>query len=85
MASDSVMTPQTIAHEAPLSIGFHRQECWNGLPFPFPGDLPDPGIKLVSSALTDSLPLGHQGTWIHIYQNYVSNPRYLQILWKIML
>ena len=39
--SDSV-TPWTVARQAPLSIGFLRQEYWNGLPFPFPGDLPDP-------------------------------------------
>ena len=38
----------TIAHQAPLSLGFSRQECWNGLPFPSPGDLPNPGIKPTS-------------------------------------
>ena len=42
---------------APLSMEFPRQEYWNGLPFPAPGNLPDPGIQLKSSALqTDSLP-----------------------------
>ena len=44
----------TIASQAPLSMGFSRQECWSGLPRPPPGDLPDPGIKptsLTSSAL----------------------------------
>ena len=35
----------TVARQAPLSIGFSRQEHWNRLSFPFPGDLPDPGIK----------------------------------------
>ena len=35
----------TVAHQAPLSMGFPRQECWSGLPFPSPGDLPNPGIK----------------------------------------
>ena len=41
---------------APLSLGFSRQECWSGLPFPFPGDLPDPGIEPRSPALqADSL------------------------------
>ena len=44
-------TPQTIAHQAPLSIGSSRPEYWSGLPFPSPGDLPDPGIKPVSPAL----------------------------------
>ena len=37
-------TPWTAPHQAPLSMGFSRQEYWNGLPFPSPGDLPDPGI-----------------------------------------
>ena len=36
------MSPWTIAHQAPLTMGFSRQEYWRGLPFPFPGDLPDP-------------------------------------------
>ena len=48
------VTPWTIAHQAPLSMGFSRQDYWIGLPFPSPGDLPDPGIKptsLTSSAL----------------------------------
>ena len=38
-------TPWTPAHQAPLSMGFPRQEYWSGLPFPSPGNLPDPGIK----------------------------------------
>ena len=51
------MTPQTVAHQAPLSMGFTRQEDWSGLPFPSPGDLPDPGIEPGSPALqADSLP-----------------------------
>ena len=45
------VTPWTIAHQAALS-GFSRQEYWSGLPFPFPGDLPDPGIEPMSPALT---------------------------------
>ena len=40
----------SIAHEAPLSMGFSKQEPWNGLPFPTTGDVPDPGIKLSSPA-----------------------------------
>ena len=49
--------PWTVACQAPLSMGFPRQEYWSGLPFPSPGDLPDPGIKLGSPALqADSLP-----------------------------
>ena len=38
----------TVAHKAPLSMGFPSQEYWSGLPCPPPGDLPDPGIKLIS-------------------------------------
>ena len=50
-------TPWTVAHQAPLSMGFSRQEYWSGLPFPSPGDLPNPGIKPRSPALqTDALP-----------------------------
>ena len=45
--SDS-MTPWTVVHQAPLCMGFSRQEYWGGLPFPPPGDLPNPGIKLES-------------------------------------
>ena len=41
----------TAAHQAPLSMGFSRQEYWSGLPFPSPGDLPNPGIKPRSPAL----------------------------------
>ena len=48
----------TVAHQAPLSIGFSRQEYWSGLPFPSPGDLPNPGINPASPTLqVDSLPL----------------------------
>ena len=43
-------TPWTVAYQAPPSMGFSRQEYWNGLPFPTPGGLPDPGIKPWSSA-----------------------------------
>ena len=48
------MTPWTVAHQAPLSMGFSRQEYWSRLPFPTPGDLSDQGIEpmsLVSLAL----------------------------------
>jgi len=44
------VTPWTIACQAPLSTGFSRKESWSGLPFPSPGNLPDPGIKLTSLA-----------------------------------
>ena len=49
--------PWTAAYQALLSMGFSRQECWSGLPFPSPGDLPDPGIEPRSPALqADVLP-----------------------------
>ena len=43
-------TPWTVAYQASLSMGFSRQEYWSGLPFPSPGDLPDPGIEPKSTA-----------------------------------
>ena len=55
--------PMAVAHQAPLSLGFPRQEYRSGLPFPLPGDLSDPGIELESPASphwqADSLPLSH--------------------------
>ena len=55
--SDSLWPPQTVARQAPLSMGFSRQECWSGLPFPSSGDLPNPGIQPGCPALqADSLP-----------------------------
>ena len=50
------VTPWTVPHQAPLSMGFPRQESWSGLPLPSPGDLPDSGVEPVSlrsSALAD--------------------------------
>ena len=50
-------TPWTVAYQASPSMGFSRQEYWSGLPFPSPGDLPNPGIEPGSLALqTDTLP-----------------------------
>ena len=43
-------TPWSVAYQAPPSMGFSRQEYWSGLPFPSPGDLPDPGVKPWSPA-----------------------------------
>ena len=47
-------TPWTVTHQAPLAMGFPRQEYWGGLPFPPPGDLPNPGIEPTSPALAGS-------------------------------
>ena len=66
--SHSVMSnslwPHRLALQAPLSMGFSKQEYWSGLPFPFPGDLPNPGTETESPAApalqADSLPLNHQ-------------------------
>ena len=55
--SDSFRPHGLVAYQAPPSMGFSRQECWSGLPFPSPGDLPDAGIKPRSPALqADALP-----------------------------
>ena len=54
-SSLTLATPWTVAHYAPLPMGFPRQEYGSGLPFPFPGDLPDPEVKpesLTSPAFT---------------------------------
>ena len=55
-------TPWTVVCQAPLSLGFSRQKYWSGLPFPSPGDLPDPGIEPEPLALqADSLPTELRG------------------------
>ena len=70
--SDSV-NPWTVARQAPLSMGFPRQEYWSGLPFPSPGDIPNLGIESTPFAspvlAASSLPLCHLGSfYIHIYK-----------------
>ena len=67
-------TPWTVAYQAPPSMGFSRQECWSGLPFPAPGDLPDPGIEPGSPALrADALPSKPQGKpWHHMRAGKIS-------------
>ena len=49
--SHSFATPWTVAHQAPLLVGFPGQEYWSELPFSFPGDLPDSGVKPASPSL----------------------------------
>ena len=78
------VTPQTIAHQVPLSVGFPRQEYWSGLPFSTPGDLPDPAIEpesLVSPALAGrffaTMPPGKPGNDIGKLINKVSCPMFL--------
>ena len=62
-------TPWTVAHQAPLSMGFSRQEYWSGLPCPPLGGLPDPGIEPVS--LTSPALAGRisttSATWVYLY------------------
>ena len=68
-------TPWTVACQTPLSMGFSRQEHWNGLPFPSPGDLPDPGIELWSPALqADSSPSEPPGkSTDKLYKKYLND------------
>ena len=71
-------TTWTVARQAPLSMGFSSQEYWRGLPFPPPGDLPDPGIKPaspVSPALqVDSLPAEPLGKLITYWERGIKSP-----------
>ena len=61
------VTPWTVAYEAPLSMEFSRQEYWSGLPYPSPGDLPNPGIEPSSPAWqADALPSEPAGKPISI-------------------
>ena len=57
------VTPWTVACQAPLSMGFSRQDCWNGLPCPPPGDLPDPGFKPTSY-------ISCIGRWVFFFNHY---------------
>ena len=67
--SDSFETSWTVARQAPLWMGFSRQEHWNGLPFPSPGDLPDPGTEPVSPTWQAAfLPLNHLGSPMNIFR-----------------
>ena len=69
--------PWTVAHQAPLSMLFPRQEYWRGLSFPSPEDLPDPGIEPIFPALAaGSLPVSHQGSPRQQYCITFSNYRH---------
>ena len=67
-------TPWTVAYQAPLSMEFSRQEYWSGLPFPLPGDLPDPGIE-------PSLPHCRQ-TLYHLSHHWPLGKRKFKLLWN---
>ena len=74
--------PWTVAHQAPLSMGFSRQEYWSGLPCPSAGDLPDPGTEPRSPVLhVDSLPSEPPGKSICLYPMYV---RTREFNWPIL-
>ena len=67
----TLVNPWTVACQAPLPMRFLRQGYWSGLPFPSPGDLPDPGIEpkcpSPPAMQADSLPLNHQKKYILIH------------------
>ena len=69
-----IATPCTVAHQAPLFMGFSRQECWSGLSFPSPGDLSHPGTELMSplSHLTGNIYLVFVPSFWH--QTFILNP-----------
>ena len=85
-------TPWTVAYQAPPSMGLSRQECWSGLPFPSPGDLPDPGIKPGSPTLqADALPSEPPGKPQYLFlrvgilkYNLVLNVMFISI-WKFTI
>ena len=71
-------TPQTVAYQAPLSMGFPRQEYWSGLPFPFPGDRPSPEIEPGSPELKADTLLS-EPIWLFIvYYNHRNKFEYTQ-------
>ena len=81
----TLVTPWTIACQAPLSEGFFRQEYFSGLPFPSPGDLPDSGIEPMSPALqTDSLPTKLQGKPMTLGLKAMPNDQWEQKYWNII-
>ena len=74
----------TVAHQAPLSMGFSRQEYWSGLPFPSPGDLPNSGIEpwspaLQADALTSELPGKPQ---VALYYWYKTVVKFYSVAWS---
>ena len=69
------VTPWTIAYQAPPSMGFSRQEYWSGLPFPSPGDLPNPGIEPKSPTFqADTLPSELPGKSKELYKKDLHGP-----------
>ena len=82
----TLVAPWTVAHQAPLSMGFSRQEYWSGLPFPSPGDLPNPGIEPESPAVqADSLPteLWGKPQWVYRWLHFSLLPSLIAIVQKL--
>ena len=82
-------TPWTVALQAPLFMGFSRQEYWSGLPFPFPGNLPDPGIEprslaLQADALTSEPPGKPNKAEVDVFQEF-SYFSMIQWMWQFDL
>ena len=76
--------PWTIAHQAPLSMEFSRQEYWSGLPFPSPGDLPNPGIESQSPSLqADSSLFEPSGK--HKHHSFYLSPMYGVHHWTLLI
>ena len=83
--SNSFVTPWTVAHQAPQSMEFSRQDYWSGLPFPSPADLPNPGIEPGSPARqADALP---SDTYVQYYmlQVYNSDSQFLKVILHVSL
>jgi len=85
------VTPWTIAHQTPLSMGFSRQEYWSGLPFPSPGDLPssriEPKFPALAGRFFNTEPLGKSPTEVDIcctHKSYIllQNQCYLKKFFK---
>ena len=71
------MTPRTVTHQAPLSMGFSRQEYWSEMPYHPPGDLPNPGIEptsLMSPALAGGLFTAEDSTLMSESEEELKNP-----------
>ena len=88
--SDSSVAPRTVAHQAPLSMGLSWQEYWSGLPFPPPGDLPDPGNEPASPVLAGRFfttePPGkpkHSDTLLYTLFESVSSNKFLNMYWRV--
>ena len=79
------VTPWTVADQTLPSVGFSRQEYWSGLPFPSPGDLPDPGTEPGPPALqADTLPSKPPGknllySWVLLQKNFTRTPTHLNV------